>query len=113
MTISLPGEFSPLQPFADKWALATEYERAAERRRSTPNELRAFYDAGLPFLEAILERADRYPLGEIAGIDRQLFHIALSLAEIAPHVEFYGADPHVPFAFSEERMLGVHCDHPD
>jgi len=42
-----------------------------------------------------------------------LFRLALSLAEIAPHVEFYGSDPRVPFAFSEERMLGFHAGLPD
>ena len=35
----------------------------------------------------ILERANRYPLGAIEGSDRHLFHIALSLCEVAPHVE--------------------------
>ncbi len=113
MSIALPEEFAALGPFADKWALATEYERAAQRRRSTPAELKSFYDAALPLVPAILEHADRYPLGKIEGVDQTLFHIALSLVEIAPHVEFYGLDPHVPFAFSEERLVGVHCAQPD
>ena len=113
MSNTLPKQFSPLAPFISKWALATEYERAAERRRSTSDELKAFYDAALPLLPAILERADKYPLGKVEGIDQQLFHMALSLAEIAPHIEFYRGDPRVPFAFKEERLAGFHCDHPD
>src|SRR6266700_3068228 len=104
MSISLPEEFSPLRPYVEKWALATEYERAAERRRSTTEELKSFYDTALPLLPAILERADKYPLGQVDGVDRPLFHMALSLAEIAPHIEFYRGDPRVPFAFKEERM---------
>jgi len=106
MTIQLPEGFSELQPFADTWAHATEYERAAERRRSKPAQLKAFYDVAVRHLPAILERVDRHPLNGIEGQDVHLFHIALSLAEVAPHVEFYDCDPKVPFAFREERMLG-------
>ena len=109
MSITLPGGFEALQPFADRWALATEYERAAERRRSTPADIKAFYDAGLKCLPEILKRADQYPLGQITGVDSSLFHLALSLAEVAPHVEFYDCDPRVPFAFREERLVGAHC----
>ncbi|MEI9995313.1 MAG: hypothetical protein WDM91_12015 [Rhizomicrobium sp.] len=108
MTGILPQEFAELQPFAGKWAKPTEYERAAERRSATPEQLKAFYDAILLRLPDILERIDRYPLGEVTGGDRLLLHMALSLAEIAPHVEFYKSDPHVPFAFKEERMFGMH-----
>lgn len=108
MTEMLPQEFAELQPFAGKWAKPTEYERAAERRTATPQQLGTFYDAVLPRLPEILERIDRYPLGAVAGADRLLFHMILSLAEIAPHVEFYKSDPHVPFAFKEERMFGLH-----
>ncbi len=95
MTGILPQEFAELQPFAGKWAKPTEYERAAERRTATPEQLNAFYDAVLLRLPEILERIDRYPLGEVAGGDRPLFHMALSLAEIAPKVELYKPDPHV------------------
>ncbi len=108
MTQTLPHEFAELQPFAAKWAKPTEYERAAERRGATPKQLNAFYEAVILRLPEILERIDRYPLGAVAGADRLLFHMILSLAEVAPHVEFYKSDSNVPFAFKEERMFGVH-----
>lgn len=104
----LPAGFEDLQPFAEKWALATESQRAAERRHSTPAELRAFYEAVLKRLPEILERIDRHPLGNVQGVDLPLFWMALSLAEIAPHIELYGGDPLVPFSFREERL---HSDH--
>ncbi len=109
MTTILPKEFADLQPFAEKWAKATEYERAAARRNATPAELKAFYDAAFARLPEILKRVDGYPLGGLRGADSHLFHLALSLAEVAPHVEFYKSDPRVPYAFSEERLMGVHC----
>jgi hypothetical protein len=111
--IVLPKEFSDLQPFADKWAGATEDERAAARRSSTPEELKGFYDAVMRRLPEILKRIDAYPMGKIAGPDLHLFHIALSLAEVAPHVEFYKCNPAVPFAFAETRMFGTHAATPD
>jgi hypothetical protein len=113
MGISLPTEFTELQPYADRWARATEYERAAQRRSSTPAELQSFYDAAVRHLPQILERIDRYPMNEIQGEDVHLFRIAMSLAEVAPHVEFYDCDPKVPFAFREDRMLGYHSGNPD
>jgi hypothetical protein len=109
MSIELPAEFAELQPFVGEWAGATEYARASQRRRSSPAELKAFYDVALKHLPAILERCDRQPLGALTGVDRELFRLALSLAEIAPHVELYGGDPRVPFAFREERLFGSHC----
>ena len=113
MEDTLPLEFTPLEPFRRKWALATEYERAAERRRSSPAELKAFYDTALPLVAAMLKRADAYPVGKIEGVDRELFFMALSLVEIAPHVEFYRGSPLVPFAFQEDRMIGDQYKMPD
>jgi len=110
--IILPAGYADLQPFADKWAQPAEYERAAERRRSSPAELKAFYDAVFKRLPDILEAVDRYPLGQVGEADLPLYYMALSLAEIAPHVEFYNCDPRVPFAFREERMFGTHAGIP-
>jgi hypothetical protein len=113
MNIALPEGFADLLPYADKWAKPTEYERTAERRMATPEQLNLFYDAALKRLPEILERIDRYPLGHVEGADQHLFHMALSLAEIAPHVELYKSNPQVPYAFNEERLRGFHCGVPD
>lgn len=37
-----------------------------------------------------------------------MFKLALSLAEVAPHVELYGGDPAVPHSFTEDRMIAAH-----
>lgn len=112
-SVTLPPEFPDLQPFAEKWALPTEDERAAARRSARPDELKTFYDAMLVRMPEILERMDRYPLGQVEGADSHLFHMALSLAEVAPHVEFYKLNPNVPFAFNEMRMIGPHSSRRD
>ena len=40
MSIKLPKEFKDLQPFAERWARATEYERAAELGAPHPRRSR-------------------------------------------------------------------------
>ena len=102
-----------LAPFLAKWAKPTEYERSDARRSSTAAELQAFYDAAVPHLPAILKKVDEYPVGQVPDDVKPLFYIALSLAEIAPNVEFYGNSPGIPFAFDESRLIGDHCAIPN
>jgi hypothetical protein len=101
MSIELPAEFADLQPFADKWAAATEYERATERRRSTPAELRAFYDAVAasagdpplrPHASGAVDGGSAPVLARVAGRDR-------------PARRTVRRDQG-PFAFREERCSG-------
>ena len=103
------ANFETLTPYFDKWAQPTEYGRSDARRASTPEELKAFYDASVPHLSAILKKVDEYPVGQLPDDVKPLFYIALSIAEIAPNVEFYDNSPGVPFAFEESRLIGDHC----
>jgi hypothetical protein len=103
------SNFEALTPFMEKWAKPTEYERSDARRSSTPQELKAFYDATVPHLPNILNKVDEYPVGQIPDAVKPLFYIALSLAEITPNVEFYNNSPGIPFAFDESRLIGDHC----
>lgn len=105
--MTVPAGFEGLASFS-RWALATADERTKARREANRGELREFYDAALPQVEAILDECDRFALGELPESHRGIFNIALSLAEIAPHVEFYRGDPGVPYAFEEARFIAVH-----
>lgn len=106
---SLPREFADLAPFLD-WALPSADERYAHRRNASRAELKMFYDAMLPRVEAILALTDKYPLGALPEELHPLYHLALSLAEVAPHIELYGGAPGVPYAFDETRFVAVHGD---
>lgn len=106
-TKTLPAEFADLAPFID-WALPSADERQTKRRTASRAELKAFYDAVLPRLEAILKAVDAYPLGSLPADMAPLYHLALSLAEVAPHIELYGGAPGVPYAFEETRFVAVH-----
>jgi hypothetical protein len=108
MSVTLPSEFSDLQSFVHKWALATEYERSKVRRAATPDEMRQFYDTMMLRISDVLRALDQYPLGQIPQTHRPLMHLALALGEIAPNVEFYKLSPNVPNAFDEDRFLSHH-----
>ncbi|MEY4721145.1 MAG: hypothetical protein RIQ46_870 [Pseudomonadota bacterium] len=105
--MAVPAGFEGLARFA-RWALPTADQRTRARREASREELSDFYHGVLPQVEAILDACDAYKLGELPESHRGIFNIALSMAEIAPHVEFYRGDPGVPYAFEEARFVAVH-----
>lgn len=105
--LTLPDGFAELTPIL-AWALPRADQRQEKRRASTSAELRAFYMAVMPRLHDILAEVDRFPLGSLPETHRPLYSIALSLAEVAPHVELYGCAVEVPFAFEESRFFADH-----
>lgn len=84
----LPAQFAPLEPFSD-WCLATETERNTRRLSMPMEQIQSFADAILPQVDAIVAYLDRQPLLNMAEDDKPLFHMLLSLAEIAPAIESY------------------------
>ncbi|MEX6725830.1 hypothetical protein [Parapedomonas caeni] len=104
---TLPTAFADLQPFAD-WALPTADARQFKRLSSSREALRAFYDATLPRLEEILTLCDQHALGSLPAELQPLYNMALSMAEVAPHIELYGGAPGVPYAFEEQRFVAAH-----
>ena len=107
----LPSGYEALVPFVDEWALETQDERYAKRSSVSRKELKTFYEAMLPHMEQILKDVDQFPLGEMPQSHRTLFALALSMAEIAPHIELYRGDPMVPHSFKEARLGSGHGDH--
>lgn len=110
MNTKLPAGFEELEPLVADWSLATHDERYAKRSVVSREELRAFYNAILPRMEEILDKADEYPLGEMPEDVERLFFMALSMAEISPHIELYGGAPLVPHSFDESRFVAVDGD---
>jgi len=106
--LSLPKSFEALEPLLASWALPTQDARQQRRINASRGELQAFYAAMLPRLEEILAYSDKFPLGELPPDAARLFNLALSLAEVAPHIELYRGDPKVPFSFDESRFVADH-----
>ena len=105
MTATVDEYLADLDPWVETWGVMTQAEREVARRSATSDELQSFYDAMVPRMEGIIEVLNQYPLGALPDNARTLLNLTLSLAEVAPHVEFYDGSPGVPFAFEEERFI--------
>lgn len=103
---TLPQGFQDLEGFVAAWSRASERERNRQRLSSSMPEIQALYDALLPRMDAIIGFLNTQPLNDMSEEARRLFHLSLSLAEIAPAVEFY-KQPEVIDGFPPERFVPV------
>ncbi len=104
----LPASYRHLEPWVERWALASQVERETTRRASTGAQLKAFYDALVAEGDGIVAHLNALALDQLAAPEQRLLYLMLSLAEVAPHVELYRGDPRVPFSFEEERFIAEH-----
>jgi hypothetical protein len=86
----LPSEFSALEPFAERWCLATERERWAERLSSSMEELQAFYDAILPHVQDAIAFCDKFPLDAMPDDAVHLLRLVYSFVIVSFPVELWG-----------------------
>jgi hypothetical protein len=91
----LPAEFADLEPFAEKWCLASEPERYDMRLASTMTEMHAFYDAITPRAEAATEYCAQFPLRDLPDDALNLLHLLYSMIMVSFPVEAWG-QPRVP-----------------
>jgi hypothetical protein len=89
MTNVLPSQFSDLESFAEKWCLATEQERYAERLSSPMEELQLFYDATFPRAEEAISYCDQFPLEDMPEDALHLLQLIYSLINVSFAVEVW------------------------
>jgi hypothetical protein len=81
-TLSRPS-LAGLETYLETWGnLPTTEDRLEKRLTSTIEELRAFYDAMIPNLEAIIEYLNSIPLSGLKGEDLKLANAVLATCEI-------------------------------
>ena len=102
---SLPGGFEDLEPHVAAWDLPTEEARYAKRIATPMPELRAFYDAIYPRMDAVMTHLSRHPAGSIASlpaVTRRLYRLALGYFEASHPMElrWHGAEPEPAFPAS-------------
>lgn len=102
---ALPEAFRDLEPWL-AWSLETEKERSDKRQASSMDELKAFYDAMLARMEAILSYLDQFSLDDLPADAQRLFLLALSLAEVAPAIEQFG-QPQVVDGYDIQRVTAA------
>lgn len=107
---ALPAEFADLNPYASAWALACERDRQRKRATSPMAEVRAFYDAAFPRLEAIIGHLDRYRLEDIESGRApsevcRLHRLALACMEASHPIEMHWAATDIDDAFPIDRLV--------
>jgi len=85
---TLPASFRDVEPHIG-WALEREAQRTAKREACTIEEVRAFYDAVFPRMEAIAAHLEKFPLDALPGPEHRLFLLALSVVEVSNLTERY------------------------
>ena len=101
----LPEGFERLEPLLG-WSIGTETGRIRRRQASTFEELVALRDGLLPDLERIFAYLGPKGLDQLSPRDERLLFLVLSLAEVAPALEFY-RQPTVIDGFDALRFLPV------
>jgi len=91
----LPEEFADVERFAERWCLASEPERYAERLAASMDDLRDFYDAVRPRMAAIVDYCDGFRLAEMPEDARNLMHLAYSWINVSFPIEVWDK-PRVP-----------------
>ena len=86
---ALPEPFEDLAPFVD-WALEPERARTEKKVGASMDEIRAFHDAVLPRLDAMIDYLEGFAGGNMPAPEHRLYLMALSLVEVASLVEHYG-----------------------
>ena len=105
----LPETFSDLEPLAEAgWCLGTEQQRLAKRESSSPRELRAFYEAFAPRLEAVIAYLDDEGVSGLPDLDRNLEFLLMAMAEVSFAVEKLGADHSTYDGIPGDRFVPVH-----
>jgi hypothetical protein len=86
----LPSAFAELEPFAEKWCLATEAERWDMRMATPMPVMREFYDAFAPRLEEAIDYCDKFPLDDIGDDALNLLHLIYSMVMVSMAIEVFG-----------------------
>ena len=91
----LPDGFADLEPYAERWCLATEPERYAARLASSMQEMTAFYDAMFPRVDEAMAYCDAFPLDALPDGARALLQLVHSFVMVSFPVEVWKR-PRVP-----------------
>ncbi|MGJ7546267.1 hypothetical protein [Variovorax sp. LT1R16] len=106
----LPQGFDDLQELVPDWALPTEPARYAKRLATPLPQLRKFYDAIYPRMDAVLQHLAGVPGADARSADasdRNLFFLALAWFEASHPVELRWKSQDLDDAFPANRIAYV------
>ena len=85
----LPSAFADLEPFAQKWCLATERERWAERISTPIDEMQSFYDVVCERATEAIAYCDQFPLDDLPDDAAHLLQLVYSFVIVSFAVELW------------------------
>jgi hypothetical protein len=100
----LPEPFSKLTPWVAEWALPNEEARYMKLHAVTFDQLKAFYDAMLPEMDAVMEFLKTQPVEGMAPDADNLYRLAMTFAETSHPLDLGWKNTDFPSAFPWERM---------
>ena len=103
----LPQGFDDLQELVVDWALPTEPARYAKRLATPLPQLRVFYDAVYPRMDAVLQHLAGVPGADArsaSAAERNLFYLALAYFEASHPVELRWKSQDLEDAFPAHRI---------
>ena len=105
---ALPAQFAGLAPWIDEWAQPSEQARYLKLHSVTFEQLKAFYDAMLPEMDAIMHFLKTQPVeGSNPGMApdaRNLYRLAMTFAETSHPLDLGWQDTAFPSAFEWDRL---------
>ena len=108
---ALPAAFAELNRFVDAWALETETLRTTRRHTAGMPAIVEFKAAMLTRVDEIVAWLNQYTLDNLPEDAKSLMYLLLSLAEVAPAVEFYQQaaviDGYDPFRFVADETFSM------
>ncbi|MBI3824744.1 MAG: hypothetical protein HY294_01970 [Candidatus Rokubacteria bacterium] len=99
----LPEPFADLAAFAE-WSVPVERDRHRKRVTSDLAAARAFYEAMLPRMEAIITYLNARPWESLSAAERNLVALACAFMEVTHPVELGWKATDIEDAFPYERV---------
>lgn len=81
-----------IEPFLPEWGLPDGAQRVAKRASSSMEEISAFYDAMLPFMEEILNYLNQFPPDALPSGAQPIAWAALAMCEVDNPVRWKEAE---------------------
>ena len=103
-TPGLPPRFAHLASFVGDWALSSEQARFHKLHTTSFEDLRRFYEAMLPEMDAILQHLKGFPVDDLPPPEEALFQLAMTFAETAHPLDLGWKTVDFPAAYPWERF---------
>ena len=101
---ALPKGFEALEQFAAEYALATPLERQRKRASLNIDELREFYAAIYPHMDAIFQHLKKVPIDALSAEDKALYNLGATWFELGHPIDLNWRETDETGAFPFERV---------